>query len=86
MIGGFAVESRLGTGYPLRMADVVRETADTVYATFRTLKKSEREAVIERLLQDRQFREDLLDIATIEQRRVEPGRPLREYLASRKAK
>ena len=68
------------------MTDAVRETADTVYATFRTLKKSEREAVIERLLQDRQFREDLLDIATIEQRRAEPGRPLREYLASRKAK
>jgi hypothetical protein len=68
------------------MADAVRETADTVYATFRTLKKSEREAVIERLLQDRQFREDLLDIATIEQRRAGPGRPLREYLASRKAK
>ena len=68
------------------MANVVRETADTVYATFRSLKKTEREAVVERLLQDQQFREDLLDIATIEQRRDEPGRPLREYLASRKAK
>jgi hypothetical protein len=68
------------------MANVVRETADTVYATIRRLKKSEREAVIERLLQDRQFREDLLDIATIEQRRGEGGRPLRDYLASRKGK
>jgi hypothetical protein len=68
------------------MGNVIRETADTVYATFRSLKKSEREAVIERLLQDRQFREDLLDIATIEQRRAEPGRPLRQYLASRKSK
>ena len=68
------------------MANVVRETADTVYATFRSLKKNEREAVIERLLQDRHFREDLLDIATIEQRRGGPGRPLREYLASSKAK
>jgi hypothetical protein len=68
------------------MANVVRETADTVYATIRRLKKSEREAVIERLLQDRQFREDLLDIATIEQRRGQTGRPLRDYLASRKAK
>ena len=68
------------------MTNVVRETADTVYATFRSLKKNEREAVIERLLQDRQFREDLLDIATIEQRRGGPTRPLREYLASRKAR
>lgn len=32
---------------------------------------------------DCEFREDLLDIATIEQRRHEPGRPLREYLADR---
>ena len=68
------------------MANVVRETADTVYATIRRLKKSEREAVIERLLQDRQFRDDLLDVATIEQRRGQAGQPLREYLASRKAK
>jgi hypothetical protein len=67
------------------MAKVVRETADTVYATFRKLKPKQREAVIERLLQDRQFRNDLLDAATIEQRRGEPGRPLRDYLASRKA-
>ena len=68
------------------MGKVVRETADTVYATFRSLKRGEREAVIERLLRDQQFREDLLDIATIEQRRHEPGRPFHEYLSSRKAK
>lgn len=67
------------------MANVVRETADTVYATFRRLKPKEREAVIERLLRDRQFREDLLDIATIEHRRGEPGRSLRDYLSARKA-
>lgn len=68
------------------MSNVIRETADTVYATFRRLKAKEREAVIERLLQDRQFRDDLLDIATIEQRRGESGRPLRDYIASRKGK
>ena len=78
----FAVEAQCGKGYCLQMGNVVRETADTVYATFRSLKKSEREAVIERLLQDQQFREDLLDIATIEQRRAEPGRPLRGHLVS----
>ncbi len=68
------------------MPKVVRETAEAVYATFRKLNKDEREAVIERLLQDRQFRENLLDIATIEQRRGGAGRPLREYLATRKPK
>jgi len=72
--------------YGRRMANTVRETADTVYATFRRLKPVEREAVIEHLLQDREFREDLLDVATIEQRRHETGRPLREYLATRKTK
>jgi len=68
------------------MPNVVRETADTVYATFRRLKPREREAVIEHLLDDPEFREDLLDVATLEQRRHEPGRPLREYLAARKSK
>ena len=68
------------------MSNVVRETADTVYATFRRLKPGEREAVIERLLHDREFRADLLDAATLAQRRHEPGRPLRDYLAARKSK
>ena len=68
------------------MANSVRETADTVYATFRRLKPTEREAVIAHLLHDREFREDLLDAATIEQRRHEPSRPLRDYLAAQKTK
>lgn len=33
------------------------------------------------MLQDREFVEDLLDIALIGQRRSEPSRPLEEYLA-----
>lgn len=66
------------------MTTMVRETANTVYAAFSRLKSKDRQAVIGRLLQDRKFREDLLDIATVEQRRNEPGRPLREYLVERK--
>ncbi|HUJ11827.1 MAG TPA: hypothetical protein VL171_17595 [Verrucomicrobiae bacterium] len=68
------------------MADKVRETADTVYCAFRKLKPKEREEVLGRLLQDEEFFEDLRDLALIKQRRREPGRPLRAYLASRKAK
>lgn len=60
------------------MANVVRETADTVYKTIQRLKPKDQDAVFVRLLEDRRFREDLLDLATIEQRRNEPGRPLRE--------
>ena len=68
------------------MASVVRETADTVYKTIRRLTPKQRGAVFARLLDDRRLREDLLDIATIEQRRHAPGRPLRAYLAERKSK
>lgn len=68
------------------MVNVVHETAETVYETIQRLKPKERDAVFVRLLEDRRFREDLLDLATIEQRRNEPSRPLREYLAERKPK
>ncbi len=68
------------------MTNVVREKAEAVYKTFRRLKPAEREGVVELLLHDPTFREDLLDIATIEHRRHEQGRPLREYLSSRAKK
>jgi hypothetical protein len=45
----------------------------------------EQQRVVEKLLQDREFVEDLLDIAVIEQRRSEPSRSLEEYLAERKS-
>jgi hypothetical protein len=45
------------------------------------LPKREQQLIVEKLLQDREFVEDLLDIAVIEQRRSEPARPLAEYLA-----
>jgi hypothetical protein len=50
---------------------------------FQALSTSEQRAVVERLLQDEDVREDLMDIALIERRRDEPSRPLREYLAER---
>ena len=68
------------------MINVVRETADTVYKTIRRMKPKDRDAVFVRLLEDQRFREDLLDLATIEHRRREPARPLRQYLAERKHK
>lgn len=48
-----------------------------------SLSKAEREAVISRLLEDAKLREDILDLAVIEQRRREPSRPFRDYLAER---
>ena len=58
-------------------------TAEVFWTAFRALPKAERRAVIEKLLADRRFREDLVDAATVEQRRREPTRPLKEYLAAR---
>ena len=57
--------------------------AEVFWTAFRSLPRAERQAVIEKLLADRRFREDLIDAAIIEQRRKEPARPLREYLAAR---
>ena len=58
-------------------------TAEIFWTAFRSLPKAERQAVIDKLLADRRFREDLIDAAILEQRRREPARPLKEYLAAR---
>jgi hypothetical protein len=59
-------------------------TAEAFWMAFQALPSSEQRAVLERLLQDGDFREDLMDVALIEKRRDEPSRPLREYLAERR--
>jgi hypothetical protein len=43
-----------------------------------------REAVVDKMLGDKEFREDLMDAAIIGQRRKEPSRPLEEYLSDRR--
>ena len=57
--------------------------ADVFWMAFKGLRKKERQSVIERLLADTEFMEDLKDIATIELRREEPSRPLEDYIAER---
>lgn len=59
-------------------------TAKVFYTAFRALPKKEKEAVVEHLLKDKEFLEDMIDIAIIEQRRKEPSRSLDEYLKKRK--
>ncbi len=58
--------------------------AEVFWMAFKGLPKKERQSVIERLLKDTEFMEDLIDIAILEQRREEPSRPLEDYLAERK--
>ena len=61
----------------------VDATSEVFMAAFRALPKKARAAVVGKMLSDREFREDLVDIALIEQRRREPSRPLEEYLSGR---
>ena len=58
--------------------------AEVFWMAFRGLPKKEKQSVIERLLKDKEFMEDLIDIAILRQRREEPSRPLADYLAETK--
>jgi hypothetical protein len=51
-----------------------------------SLSRGEREAVINRLLDDPELREDILDLAVIRQRDGEPSRPFSEYLSQHREK
>ncbi|MDP2210748.1 MAG: hypothetical protein A2074_02705 [Candidatus Aquicultor primus] len=59
--------------------------AEVFWMAFKSLPKKERLSVIERLLKDKEFKEDLIDIAILEQRYEEPSRPLASYIAEKKS-
>ncbi len=65
------------------MTSKIEAKAEVFLWALQSLPKAEREAVISHLLADAQLREDILDIALIQQRKGEPSRPLRDYLAER---
>lgn len=60
-------------------------TAEIFWTAFKALPKGEQEAIVARLLGDKEFVEDLMDIARIEQARCEPGKdvPLRDYMVAK---
>ncbi len=58
-------------------------TADVFVTALKALPKRERDAVLVRIARDKAFARDILDLALIAQRRKEPSRPFREYLAKR---
>ena len=66
--------------------DTVEATSEVFLTAFRALPKKAREAVVEKMLNDEEFLEDLVDTVIIEQRRKEPSRNLDEYLAHRRKK
>jgi len=57
--------------------------AEVYLMALQSLSKAEREAVLTRLLEDEKLREDILDLAIIQQRQGETSRPFSEYLAER---
>jgi len=65
------------------MIATAQATAEVFWTAFRALRKKEKQAVIEKLLGDEEFMEDLIDLAIIEKRRKEPSRSLDEYLMDR---
>lgn len=63
---------------------IAQATLEIFWTAFRSLSKKNKEVVVARLLKDKEFKDDLMDVALIEQRRKESSRPLEEYLTDRK--
>ncbi len=60
--------------------------AEVFLSAFLSLPKAGRDRFLLALLKDKAIRRDLMDLATIEERRKEPSRPFREYLRDHKKK
>jgi hypothetical protein len=58
-------------------------TAEVFLTALRALPKEQRQTVLERITEDEEFREDLLDLTVFADRRNEPSRPFRDYLAEK---
>ena len=61
-------------------------TAEVFWAAFKVLPVEEKRAVLQHIIRDENLRRNLMDLSVIEERRSEPGRPLREYLKEKAKK
>ncbi len=59
-------------------------TAEGFLNVLKALPEKERDAVVVRIARDDDFGRDILDLATIADRRDEPSRPFREYLSEKR--
>jgi len=61
-------------------------TAEVFFTAFKTLKKTDKLAFLEKILTDPKLKEDLIDIALIEKARKTKGSPIsaNEYFAQRR--
>lgn len=62
---------------------VPQATAEVFLTALRALPEEERQAVLTRIVEDEQWREDLKDLAVFSQRRNESSRPFRDFLEER---
>ncbi len=62
---------------------MTQATAEVFLTALRALPKKQQSAVLIRIADEKDLREDLLDLALIASRRDEPSRPFREYLAEK---
>ena len=60
--------------------NVSQATAEVFLTALRALPEEERQAVLARIAEDEEWREDLQDLAVFSKRRGEPSRPFREFL------
>ncbi len=65
------------------MIEPVEATAEVFWTAFQALPKKGREAIVAKLFNDQEFRDELMDIAILEQRKHEPSRSLESYLADK---
>jgi hypothetical protein len=61
-------------------------TAEVFWTAFKVLPVEEKRAVLQHIILDENLRRDLVDLSLIEERRNEPGRPLRDYLKEKAKK
>jgi len=64
----------------------IETTADSFVNILKALPKSQQNAIIVRIAQDEEFSQDVLDLATIAERRKEPSRSFHKYLAEKHKK
>jgi predicted RNase H-like HicB family nuclease len=64
--------------------DAIEATAEVFLTAFHALSENEKKLFFEELLKDKEFVEDLTDIAIFDQRKAEPSRSIDEYLANKK--
>ena len=66
-------------GEVFNMTTAQQATVDVFWAAFTGLDKQQRVTFLNKVLNQTEFREDLLDLALIESRRGEPARSFRDY-------